>query len=68
MQFKCKYGLIVKNVSISSYSVYSIHFSIESDYNIWICVRLLQNTSIPTKTVFILLTVVKIIPVLFDQI
>ena len=28
MQFKCKYGLIVKNVSISSYSVYSIHFSI----------------------------------------
>ena len=27
-QFKCKYGLIVKNVSISSYSVYSIHFSI----------------------------------------
>ena len=28
MQFKCKYGLIVKNISISSYSVYSIHFSI----------------------------------------
>ena len=28
MQFKCKYGLIVKNVFISSYSVYSIHFSI----------------------------------------
>ena len=28
MQFKCKYGLIFKNVSISSYSVYSIHFSI----------------------------------------
>ena len=28
MQFKCKYGLIVKNVSISNYSVYSIHFSI----------------------------------------
>ena len=27
-KFKCKYGLIVKNVSISSYSVYSIHFSI----------------------------------------
>ena len=27
-QFKCKYGLIVKNVSISSYSVYSIHFRI----------------------------------------
>ena len=27
-QFKSKYGLIVKNVSISSYSVYSIHFSI----------------------------------------
>ena len=27
-QFKCKYGVIVKNVSISSYSVYSIHFSI----------------------------------------
>ena len=27
-QFKCKYGLSVKNVSISSYSVYSIHFSI----------------------------------------
>ena len=27
-QFKCKYGLIVKNVSILSYSVYSIHFSI----------------------------------------
>ena len=23
MQFKCKYGLIVKNISISSYSVYS---------------------------------------------
>ena len=22
-QFKCKYGLIVKNISISSYSVYS---------------------------------------------
>ena len=28
MQFKCKYGLIVKNVSIWSYSVFSIHFSI----------------------------------------
>ena len=27
-RFKCKYGWIVKNVSISSYSVYSIHFSI----------------------------------------
>ena len=27
-QFKCKYGLIVKNVSILSYSVYSIHFNI----------------------------------------
>ena len=26
--FKCKYGLIVKNVSILSYSVYSIQFSI----------------------------------------
>ena len=26
--FKCKYGLIVKNISISSYSVYSIQFSI----------------------------------------
>ena len=25
---KCKYGLIVKNISISSYSVYSIQFSI----------------------------------------
>ena len=25
---KCKYGLIVKNVFISNYSVYSIHFSI----------------------------------------
>ena len=25
---KYKYGLIIKNVSISSYSVYSIHFSI----------------------------------------
>ena len=23
MQFKCKYSLIVKNISISSYSVYS---------------------------------------------
>ena len=23
MQFKCKYGLFVKNISISSYSVYS---------------------------------------------
>ena len=23
MQFKCKYGLIVKNIFISSYSVYS---------------------------------------------
>ena len=28
VKFKCKYGLIVKNVSISCYSVYSIHFSI----------------------------------------
>ena len=28
MQFKCKYGLIVKNVSILSYSVNSIQFSI----------------------------------------
>ena len=28
MQFKSKYGLIVKNVSIANYSVYSIHFSI----------------------------------------
>ena len=28
MQFKCQYGLIVKNISISSYSVYSIQFSI----------------------------------------
>ena len=27
-QFKCKYGLIVKNISILSYSVYSIQFSI----------------------------------------
>ncbi len=27
-QFKCKYSLILNNVSISSYSVYSIHFSI----------------------------------------
>ena len=27
VKFKCKYVLIVKNVSISSYSVYSIHFS-----------------------------------------
>ena len=27
-QFKCKYSSIVKNVSISSYSVYSIQFSI----------------------------------------
>ena len=23
MQFECKYGLIIKNISISSYSVYS---------------------------------------------
>ena len=28
MQFKCKYSLIVENISISSYSVYSIQFSI----------------------------------------
>ena len=28
MQFKCKYGLIFKNVSILNYSVYSIHFNI----------------------------------------
>ena len=27
-QFKCKYVLIVKNISILSYSVYSIQFSI----------------------------------------
>ena len=27
-KFKSKYGLTGKNVSISSYSVYSIHFSI----------------------------------------
>ena len=27
-KFNCKYGLIVKNISILSYSVYSIHFSI----------------------------------------
>ena len=27
-QFKCKYGLIVKNISILSYSVESIQFSI----------------------------------------
>ena len=29
MQFKCKYGLIVKNISILSYSVYSTFSSIQ---------------------------------------
>ena len=34
MQFKCKYSLIVKNISISSYSVLIqlIQFSISTDF------------------------------------
>ena len=38
MQFKCKYSLIVKNISTSSYSVYQavliqlIQFSISTDF------------------------------------